>query len=276
MLAKDKNSILANILHQKRLRIEYTKKQTSVSHLITDIKTQADPIPFTSKIQTGAVIAEMKRTSPSGGILDTKLDVVERSHTYIKAGANALSILTEEDNFNGSLCDLVSASRVSIKYNVPVLQKDFIFDEHQVYQARAHGASSILLISSILYPKLHLELTQLSRELGMEPLHEVHNNDELEDVMRVQPKIIGINNRDLSTLEVSLNTFETLAKRVPSGILKVAESGMKNTADVARMFNAGADAVLVGESLMRAGKNSAQLIAQMRAKIVSIIGGSVE
>jgi indole-3-glycerol phosphate synthase len=198
-------------------------------------------------------IAEVKRSSPSKGVLRADLDPVTLSREYETNGAAAVSVLTDEHYFRGSLDDL-RVVRQSI--GLPVLRKDFFLDPYQVYQARAAGADAVLLIVAALEDGALLALLRLIEELGMAALIEVHNAAELGRVLATglgdDRCIVGVNNRDLRTFEVDLATSERLRPLVPAEILMVSESGISNRADVARLAAAGVDAILVGEALVRA------------------------
>ena len=201
------------------------------------------------------VIAEMKRSSPSTGLLPkssypTYPDKV--SENYCKAGASAVSVLTDIKYFDGNVNDLRKVRDVTYKYNVPVLVKDFIIDEYQLYQYRFYGADAILLIMGILDSSHYAELFALCVELGMEPLVEVYSEEELDIALSYgRPRVIGVNNRNLRNFEVDLGVFGRVSSYIPEGVLKVALSGMRSVSDVRMMRAAGADAVLIGESLMR-------------------------
>ena len=211
-----------------------------------------------------SVIAEMKRSSPSAGVMDLALDPAQRAQTYCSSGAAAISVLTEHDFFRGSLADLERAAKVAHENGVPVLEKDFVVDEYQAYQARAAGADTVLLIIAILDPVQYADLYDVAKGLGMEPLVEVFDATELDVALTsVEPRIVGVNNRNLKTLTTCLDVFPALAKRIPDDVVKVAESGMRSADDVKRMADAGAKAVLVGESLMTADGDPSELISQM-------------
>lgn len=210
-----------------------------------------------------SLIAEMKRSSPSGGELRLDLDPAQVARTYAESGASAISVLTEPDFFKGGIDDLVTAKRVAGPLGVPVLEKDFVFEPYQVYEARANGADAVLLIVAILDDALLKSLYGLATELQLAALVEVFDEGELDRSLRLDPKLVGVNNRNLKTLVTSLTNFEALAERIPSEKVRVAESGMKNAADVRRMAAAGADAVLVGEALMRAGSGLADLAREI-------------
>jgi indole-3-glycerol phosphate synthase len=219
-----------------------------------------------------ALIAEMKRASPSGGELQLDLDPVLQADAYCQAGAAAISVLTEEKHFLGTLADLAAVKNVAAPHRVPVLQKDFVFDDYQVYEARAAGADAILLIVTILQPARVRELHALAGALGLGVLVEAHDAQEIGTAVDSGAAVIGINNRNLRTLVTSLSVFEELAPLVPASTrdrILVAESGMKNVDDVARMARAGAQAVLVGESLMRAGRGVAELARRLSSIAVA-------
>jgi indole-3-glycerol phosphate synthase len=195
-----------------------------------------------------SVIAEVKRFSPSKGAIRPELDVPSLVAEYEAGGAAAVSVLTEGDHFHGSLTDLQLAAAAT---SLPLLRKDFILDPYQVLEARAYGASAVLLIAALLDDPTIRALAALALESSMDVLLEVHDREELERALTLGEAIIGINNRDLRTFEVSLETTLRLAAGVPAGRLLVSESGITDRADVERLAMAGVDAVLVGESLLR-------------------------
>ena len=194
------------------------------------------------------VIAEMKKASPSRGILREEYDPAVLAGSAEAGGAAAISVLTEEDFFQGSLGDLKAVRRV---VQIPVLRKDFIFDPWQVWEARAAGADSFLLIAAILRDELLKELLELGRSLGMEPLVEVHSREELERVISCGARIIGVNNRDLRDFQVRLETSLGLVEFIPEECIAVSESGIHSHEDLVQLRRAGFDAFLVGEHLMK-------------------------
>ncbi len=263
-------SILDRIVSAKRKRIEADKAVVSLDAMVSaaEMASRHEPaLRFVEVIgsrDSVSVIAEMKRSSPSAGVMDTELDPAERAEVYSRAGAAAISVLTEQDFFQGSISDLEVASQVAHRHDVAVLEKDFVIDDYQIYQARASGADTVLLIIAILDPVQYADLYDVAVGLGMEPLVEVFDEAELEIALtRVEPRIVGVNNRNLKTLTTSLDVFPRLARLIPDDVIKVAESGMKNADDVRRMADAGANAVLVGESLMTSEGGPSDLIAQM-------------
>jgi indole-3-glycerol phosphate synthase len=193
------------------------------------------------------VIAEVKRSSPSKGSLSAITDPAALAEQYQIAGASVISVLTEERRFKGSLADLTAVrSRVSI----PILRKDFMVDEYQFFEARAHGADVVLLIVAALAKSQLRDFYDLATDLGMAVLIEVHTADELERAMEISPRIVGVNSRNLKTLEVNPAAFAELIPRIPNEVIRVAESGISRRADVEFAQSHGADAILVGEALV--------------------------
>ena len=195
-----------------------------------------------------SVIAEVKRSSPSKGTLASIGDPAGLAATYEEAGAQVVSVLTEQRRFGGSLADL-DAVRKAI--DLPILRKDFMVDEYQFYEARAHGADVVLLIVAALSKNQLEDYFHLSTELGMRSLIEVHTNDELERALDISPEIIGVNSRNLKTLEVDSRAFAELIPQIPSSIARIAESGISTREEVVFAQECGATAILVGEALVR-------------------------
>ena len=195
------------------------------------------------------LIAEIKRASPSKGLLRPNLDPVALAQVYEANGARAISVLTDQRFFQGDLQDLTAVRHAT---SLPILRKDFILDRYQVYEARAAGADAVLLIVAALGDEDLQSLYQVIRELGMDALIEVHNADELERALRLEPCIIGVNNRNLHTFDVNLETTARLRSLVPADVVLVAESGVHSAADVRWLAGAGVDAVLVGEAIVTA------------------------
>jgi len=195
-----------------------------------------------------ALIAEVKRMSPSEGVL-RDVDAAERARIYESSGADAVSVLTDRIRFGARNGDLTSVKK---SVNVPVLRKDFIVDKLQLQETLCLGADAVLLIAAILGGEIPAYVEE-AHGLGLECLVEVHSKDDVRHAMDSEAKLVGINNRDLATLRVDLETFERIAPLMPEDRLLVAESGIRNRADVIRMEAAGADAVLVGSSLMKSG-----------------------
>lgn len=196
------------------------------------------------------IIAELKRASPSKGVLRESFDPPALASALASAGAAALSVLTEEDFFQGAL-EYVGAARRAA--TLPILRKDFLLDPWQVWESRAAGADSFLLIAAVLDDALLRELLLTGRDLGMEPLVEVHSRAELERTLAAGAKIVGVNNRDLRTFTLRLETSLELVEQIPDECIAVCESGISSRAELERLRAAGFDAFLIGEHLMRAG-----------------------
>jgi indole-3-glycerol phosphate synthase len=196
-----------------------------------------------------AVIAEIKKASPSKGVMRDPFEPASIAQSYAQAGAACLSVLTDVDFFQGSTQALLQARAAC---EIPVLRKDFIVHPYQVVEARAMGADCLLLIAAALDDALLHELNEQASSLGMDVLVEVHDEGELHRALHLKPALLGINNRDLRTFDVSLDTTESLLDQIPSGVTVVTESGIHQPADVSRMRNAGVNVFLVGEAFMRA------------------------
>ena len=194
------------------------------------------------------VIAEVKRASPSKGVIRPDFDPVALAVAYADAGADALSVLTDAPFFQGSLEQLTT---VRSRVGLPILRKDFHVDPYQIWEARAAGADAVLLIVAAQAPSALVELLGVSRELGLTALVEAHTAGELETALQSGARLVGINNRDLKTFEVSLETTFALLPRVPAGVVLLSESGISRTEEVARLAGAGVDGILVGEGLLR-------------------------
>ena len=216
--------------------------------------------PLGDRARVG-VIAEVKRRSPGAGEIDMGLDPASLAAEYEAAGATAVSVLTDGPWFGGSLEDLRSVERAVA---VPVLRKDFLIDPLQVYEGRAGGADMMLLIVRILDPVLAGDLRAMIHDLGMTALVEVHDEWEIETALRAGAALVGINNRDLSAFRTDLGVTERLARYLPGEVLVVSESGIRGADDVARVAAAGADAVLVGEALVRSG-DAGRLVRELGA-----------
>lgn len=197
---------------------------------------------------TLSIIAEVKRASPSKGLITEDYRPVEQAQAYARGGAAAVSVLTEQDFFLGSDRHLTD---VRAAVPLPILRKDFIIDESQIYESRILGASAILLIAAILPDEVLKRYIRITSELGLSVLLEVHTMDELLRAIDADAKLIGINNRDLNTFHVDLSTTERLAPMIPAGRIVVSESGISTASDVSRCYRSGVRAVLIGESLMR-------------------------
>jgi len=242
--------ILDRIVESVKETLESKRKEHPIERIIDAIDERDERRNFRKALEMGecAVIAEIKRSSPSAGRILESFDPAELAREYEKAGAAALSILTEERHFEGNLAFLPLVRNVT---KIPLLRKDFIIDPYQIYESRAAGADAILLIAGILTGDKLREFIEISRSLGMAALVEVHDSEELNKALAVDAGIIGINNRDLKTFSVDLGTSIRLASKIPPGRIIVSESGIRGRGDILRLQKAGIRAYLVGEALSR-------------------------
>ncbi len=257
-------TVLDRILEARRAAISHRKRVLPETVLRMAAKKATPPRDFAGALSRPQVniIAELKKASPSRGLLREDFRPADLAKSLEAAGAAALSVLTEEEFFQGSLGDLRVARK---NVDVPVLRKDFIIDPWQVWEARGGDADTFLLIVAALGDALFSELLALGRELGMEPLVEVHTRAELDRALAAGARIVGVNNRDLRTLEVSLETSFNLIDAIPDDCIAVCESGIRTAAEIARLRAAGFDAFLIGESLMTQPDPAAALFALMEA-----------
>lgn len=216
--------------------------------------------------QTPAIIAEIKKASPSKGLLSPDFDPAHLAVEYQAGGAAALSVLTDHAFFQGSLADLAAARGAC---QLPVLRKDFTLDENHVTEAAAGGADAILLIAAILEARQIRNLAELAAGYGMASLVEVHDERDLAKAIDSGAEIIGVNNRDLNTFDVNLETSLRLAARIPAGVVKVSESGIGSAADIERLRDAGYQAFLVGEHLVKSGDPAAALRALLTPRVTA-------
>jgi indole-3-glycerol phosphate synthase len=252
------SQVLRTIIAARRRRIEEARASVSLESLRRTAETRSDFRDFAGAIsgEVLSVIAELKKASPSRGLLRPEFRPLEIAQAYQRAGASALSVLTEEEFFQGSLNDLtVARGAVSL----PVLRKDFIVDEYQVYEAVAAGADAFLLIVAALEDKDLEHFLSLAKQLRVTALVEVHAEEELDRAVAAGARTIGINNRNLHTLEVSLETSFRLREKIPSSCLAISESGIKCGGDLERLAKARFNAVLIGEHLMLAGDPGEEL-----------------
>ncbi|MFQ5735918.1 MAG: indole-3-glycerol phosphate synthase TrpC [Thermodesulfobacteriota bacterium] len=259
--------ILDEIVRDKKIEVEGLKKYYPLKKIEDKIargKTTADfleAVAFKGGPDAIRIIAEVKRASPSKGIICQNFMPCEIARQYETTKAAAVSVITESKYFKGDLEYLVAITR---NLKIPVLRKDFIFDEYQVYESRGAGADAILLIAAILEPALLKGLIELADSMGMDSLVEVHDEAEIEKALGAGARIIGINNRDLQTFEVDMETTVRLAPKIPGGCAIVSESGISSHADILHLKEAGASAFLIGEAILRE--------RDMRAKLRELRG----
>ena len=246
-------SILKQIIQDKKKLVEESKNKISLEELKIKTSEIIKPIDFKNIFNSNEIslIAEIKRSSASAGDILPELNLSDITNTYIKGGVSAISILTEKTRFGGSLSDLKEVASICKNNNVPVLQKDFIFDVYQIYEGAINGASAALIIVSILDEKELNKLIKTCKELSITPLVEIFNEYELNLALDNGADVIGINNRNLNNLETSLKVFEELSPMVPKDKILISESGIKTIEDVKLMSDQGADGVLVGESILK-------------------------
>lgn len=251
-------TVLDHILEARVREVEHRKKVLPETALKYGVQAASPLRDFAAALtrQGINVIAELKPASPSRGVLRDPFDPVALATSLESAGAAALSVLTEGEFFRGSLKNLRDA-RKSVQ--IPVLRKDFIFDPWQVWETRANDADSFLLIVAALRDEQLNELIVLGRELGMEPLVEVHTREELDRALRAGAKIVGVNNRNLKTLDVRAETSFELIEHIPDECIAVSESGIRGSEEIAKLRAAGFDAFLIGTSLMLAPDPAAAL-----------------
>jgi indole-3-glycerol phosphate synthase len=251
-------TILDRIVEARRAAVEHRQKVVPLPVLKLTVKRNDPPRNFAAALSRPGlnVIAELKKASPSRGVLREDYSIEVLAAEFEQAGAAALSVLSEEQFFQGALVHATAAHK---KTALPVLRKDFIFTAWQVWESRAAEADSLLLIAAILDDVLLRELLELGRALGMEALVEVHSREELRRAVDAGARIVGVNNRDLRTFEVRVETSLELIDEIPDECIAVSESGLRTHEDLVRLRAAGFDAFLVGEFLMQAAKPEAAL-----------------
>ena len=263
-------TVLGGILRSTRQAVQQRKRDQPLGELEALLaERQRAPGEQPARLRAAlerpsiGVIAEFKRRSPSAGQLLPQANVDQIVRAYQRGGATALSILTEEANFEGSLADLRAARAASA---LPILRKDFILDPYQLYEAALAGADAVLLIVAALEPERLAALTHAAAELGLETLVEVHDRRELDAALDVRAEIIGINNRDLRDFSVDVERTARLAGEIPAGVAIVSESGIASPEQLEHLAELGVNAVLVGEALMRAGDPERALATLLSAR----------
>lgn len=261
-IAKQRGEILDAIMHYHREQLPQVMRDVPLEDVRALAMVAPPAVNFYAALNRPgvALIAECKKASPSKGLMVPNYDPVQLARTYAQAGAAAISVLTDARHFQGSLAHLRDVKEALPR--VPVLRKDFIFHPYQVYEARAAGADAVLLIAAVLSGKDMAALLALTHSLGMNALVEVHTDQELAQVLPLQPRILGVNNRNLQTFAVDFANTARLRANIPAGILVVGESGLKTKDDVRRMADIGVDAILVGETLVRS-KNVLQTAREL-------------
>jgi len=265
MESKELNTVLENILERKRVAVAKCKENLSLRALIEECSEESNPPSFISAITIPnqvSIIAEMKKASPSAGVISNDYKPVEIAKVYERAGALSLSILTEEEFFQGNVEDLIQVKKET---KLPILRKDFIVDPYQIYESKVIGASAILLIVAALTESSYMELIQVANKLEMDILVEIHNEEELKVALKGNPKLIGINNRNLKDLSVNLETTFQLSKLIPKNITIVSESGIQSTDTIKELKSIGVSAALVGESLLKSKEPAGLLRALVKA-----------
>jgi len=254
--------MLDKIVADKKEELKRTKKEVPAAELKARIARRPETLDFAAALKSDGVslIAEVKRASPSKGVLRQNYDPTSLARTYADNGATAISVLTESRYFGGHINHL---AEIRDAVNIPLLRKDFVLDPYQVHESRAFGADALLLIAAILEPGQLTELLAMSRELGLSCLVEVHNESEVEKALRSGAWIIGINNRDLNTFKVDFSTTPRLRRLIPADRIVVSESGVSSRQDIDNLKKLGVNAALVGEALLTA--------ADIKAKIRELI-----
>jgi indole-3-glycerol phosphate synthase len=246
--------ILDEIVSKNKQETDERKRRLPFAEIERMAGAVPPPLDFKAAISRKGInlIAEVKKASPSRGTLLSDFDPVQIATTYASSGAAAISVLTESRYFLGSLNSLSRIRNSLVNKGIPLLRKDFLSDPYQIYESRVYGADALLLIAAILTKTKLKGLLELSHDLGMDCLVEVHSEKEVETAIESGARIIGINNRDLSTFEVNINTTERLRRLIPSDRIVVSESGLKTREDIEKLKELGVNAVLIGEALVSA------------------------
>jgi indole-3-glycerol phosphate synthase len=252
-ISKRRGTILDEIMTHHRERLPKVMRETPLENVRAFAQIAPPPADFYAALRQPGVslIAECKKASPSKGLLVNKYNAARLAKLYVQGGASAISVLTDARHFQGSLDDLRAVRAAVGGRKIPVLRKDFVFHPYQVYEARAAGADAILLITAVLGDNDLRDLLNLTHELGMNALIEVHTEEEVARVLPLQPRIVGVNNRNLQTFAVDLQTTVRLRRLIPPDVLVVGESGIRTPADVHTLRDSGVDAMLVGEGLVK-------------------------
>ena len=259
MKALDSTHILSRIIEARRQRLHRSKLRVPEAVVKHFASTTPVPPSFKESLRNEKrvrIIAELKMASPSKGVFREDFSVPKLASAYAEAGATAISVVTEEDFFQGNLGWI---NEVRGLCSLPVLRKDFVFDGYQIYESRNAKASAILLIAAMLSKEELRHFVSLSREVGLDPLVEVHDEEELGEALESGAELIGVNNRNLKTFQVDIQTSHRLAKMIPDDRIFVVESGIRSRADIESLLEAGADAFLIGETLIASADPGATL-----------------
>ncbi len=243
-------NILDKIIEAKKRSVQEQKNLFSIQELMNSPYFQKEAVSLAKRLNSGktnGIITEFKRRSPSKGVINNKADIVEVVHNYEKYGAAGISVLTDEEFFGGSNADLVKARET---VNIPLLRKDFIVDEYQLIEARSIGADVILLIAACLSPNEVKQLAAVAKNLGLEVLLELHDEKELDHICG-EIDLVGINNRNLKTFEVDIETSLKMAEKIPADKIKIAESGISSVDNIRLFKQNGFKGFLVGENFMK-------------------------
>ena len=260
-------NILEKIVARKRSEIEEAKSRKTISQLEKEVLFARNKISLASKIRdtsSPAIISEFKRKSPYKGIINGEVTPQLVTADYVKAGAAGLSVLTDTDFFGGSFDDFLLARNANP--SVPMLRKDFMVDEYQLFEAKAIGADVILLIAACLQPDEIRFLSKRAHELGMEVLLEVHDQDELSASLGENIDMVGVNNRNLKTFETSIETSLALSSLIPDSFVKISESGLKDAETIWQLYQAGYKGFLIGETFMKTA-NPGTALADLQTQI---------
>lgn len=265
---KKTTTILDKIIGNKKLELIAAKREFPLMRLknsirTTDVRSFINAIGKKNKLN---LIAEIKKSSPSGGLIRKDFNHLSIAAEYQQSGlVDAISVLTEKKYFQGAITFIREVKKVT---SVPILRKDFVFDEYQIYESNFAGADALLLIVTVLDPSKLKGLLGLTHRLGMDALVEVHTEKEVEIALKAGAKIIGINARDLKTFKVDNTLLERLSKYIPREIIKVAESGLEQRKDLERVYSSGANAVLIGTSIMK--------VKDIQSKIKDLVGDGLK
>lgn len=261
-------NILDKIIVDKFKEVELKKSLIPISQLENSVLFNRNCISLAENLRNGSgIIAEHKRRSPSKDVINQSLNVQDVVKGYEEADVSGISVLTDGKYFGGSLEDLLYA-RAAVK--IPILRKEFMIDEYQITEAKAYGADAILLIAAVLTEKQLIYLADSAKNLGMDVLLEIHNEEELQKSLKVNADMIGVNNRNLKTFEVSIDNSKNLARLIPNEFIKVSESGISNTKAIADLKNYGYEGFLIGENFMKTndpGAAAQEIITELKSMV---------